>query len=140
MTTLTADQIFAIETYEEMAPKVKAFGLFNFDREDRILFKKGRKLKEATLKVTRVSNRTEYTDSEVAYLLTTYVASGADMEATRDAYFTQFPNSKHTPSSVWMKISRIRTLDNHFKDDTQWEVDQQIKSLCKAFDPDRFAV
>lgn len=138
MTTLTVDQIFAIESYEEMVPQVKAFGLHHFEREDRLLFKKGRKLKEATLKVTRVSNRTDYTDSEVAFLVNTYVATGADMEATRDAYFAQYPKSKHSSSSVWMKISRIRTLDNQFKDDTQWEVDQQIKSLCKTVDSNRF--
>ena len=35
------DQI-AIDTYNDLKDQVSAFGLHNFDREERILFKKGR--------------------------------------------------------------------------------------------------
>ena len=39
------DQI-AIDTYNDLKDQVSAFGLHNFEREERILFKKGRILLE----------------------------------------------------------------------------------------------
>ena len=44
------DQI-AIDTYNDLKDQVSAFGLHNFDREERILFKKGRILLENAKKM-----------------------------------------------------------------------------------------
>ena len=66
------------------------------------------------------------------------------MEKTRTVFFREFPNSKHSYSSVWQKISRIRTLDNLFPTDTEWETDLQIRTMCREYNyyhgEKRFAV
>ena len=136
------DQI-AIDTYNDLKDQVRAFGLHNFDREERILFKKGRILLENAKKQAS-QKKTPYTDAETECLLNAYLLNQADMEKTRTVFFREFPNSKHSYSSVWQKISRIRTLDNLFPTDTEWETDLQVRTMCKEYNfyhgEKRFAV
>ena len=136
------DQI-AIDTYNDLKDQVNAFGLHNFDREERILFKKGRILLENAKKQAS-QKKTPYTDAETECLLNAYLLNQADMEKTRTVFFREFPNSKHSYSSVWQKISRIRTLDNLFPTDTEWETDLQIRTMCREYNyyhgEKRFAV
>ena len=136
------DQI-AIDTYNDLKDQVNAFGLHNFDREERILFKKGRILLENAKKQAS-QKKTPYTDAETECLLNAYLLNQADMEKTRTVFFREFPNSKHSYSSVWQKISRIRTLDNLFPTDTEWETDLQVRTMCKEYNfyhgEKRFAV
>ena len=136
------DQI-AIDTYNDLKDQVNAFGLHNFDREERILFKKGRILLENAKKQAS-KKKTPYTDAETECLLNAYLLNQADMEKTRTVFFREFPNSKHSYSSVWQKISRIRTLDNLFPTDTEWETDLQVRTMCKEYNfyhgEKRFAV
>ena len=66
------------------------------------------------------------------------------MEKARTVFFKEFPNTQHSTSSVWQKISRIRTLDNLFPTDTEWETDLQVRTMCKEYNfyhgEKRFAV
>jgi len=135
---LTSADTAALEFYQENVAYVDGFGLTNLDRPERLLFKKGRQLMEAALAAAKAPTRELYSDAEVVFLVQTYLASGADMQATRSAYFRQFPEATHSASSVWMKVSRIRTLDTEFASDTEWQVDQQVASVCRALDADRF--
>ena len=64
------DQI-AIDTYNDLKDQVSAFGLHNFDREERILFKKGRILLENAKKQAS-QKKTPYTDAETECLLNAY--------------------------------------------------------------------
>ena len=88
--------------------------------------------------------KTPYTDAETECLLNAYLLNQADMEKARTVFFREFPNSKHSYSSVWQKISRIRTLDNLFPTDTEWETDLQVRTMCKEYNfyhgEKRFAV
>ena len=136
---LTADQTFAINFYQENLSYVEGFGLTNLDREDRILFRKGKKLIEDALNLKKTI-RAEYTQTEVEFLCQTYVNSGADMKLTQSLFFKNFPQSSHSKSSVWMKISRIRTLDSLFDNDTEWQIDQQVYNICQNIDADRFSI
>ena len=136
--TLTASDRAALEFYQSRAAYVEGFGLSNLDRPERLLFKKGRKLIEAALASAKAPTRETYADAEVRFMVRTYLNNGADMEATRAAYFEFYPNNSHSASSVWMKISRIRTLDTQFTGDTAWQTDQQVEGICRAEDPDRF--
>ena len=85
-----------------------------------------------------------YKRQETECLLNAYLLNRADMEKTRTVFFREFPNSKHSYSSVWQKISRIRTLDNLFPTDTEWETDLQVRTMCKEYNfyhgEKRFAV
>ena len=136
------DQI-AIDTYNDLKDQVKYMGLHNFDREERILFKKGRILLENAKKQAS-QKKTPYTDAETECLLNAYLLNQADMEKARTVFFKEFPNTQHSTSSVWQKISRIRTLDNLFPTDTEWETDLQVRTMCKEYNfyhgEKRFAV
>ena len=133
----------AVDTFVELQDQVKAFGLHNFEREERVLFKRGRTLLEYAKKQAS-KKKTPYTDAETECLLNAYLLNQADMEKTRTVFFREFPNSKHSYSSVWQKISRIRTLDNLFPTDTEWETDLQVRTMCKEYNfyhgEKRFAV
>ena len=136
------DQI-AVDTFVELQDQVKAFGLHNFDRVERVLFKKGRILLENAKKQAS-KKKTPYTDAETECLLNAYLLNQANMEIARVIFFREFPNTKHSSSSVWQKISRIRTLDNLFPTDTEWETDLQVRTMCKEYNfyhgEKRFAV
>ena len=138
----STDQL-AIDTFNELKEQVKYLGLHNFERADRLLFKHGRKLLEDA-KRTASKKKTPYTDAETECLLNAYLLNGADMEATRAVFFSEFPKSKHSTSSVWQKISRIRTLDNQFPEDTEWDTDLQVRTMCREYNyyhgEKRFAV
>ena len=140
---ITETEQLAEDTYNDLKDQVKSFGLHNFEREERILFKKGRILLENAKKQAS-QKKTPYTDAETECLLNAYLLNQADMEKARTVFFREFPNSKHSYSSVWQKISRIRTLDNLFPTDTEWETDLQVRTMCKEYNfyhgEKRFAV
>ena len=133
----------AVDTFVELQDQVKAFGLHNFEREDRLLFKQGRELLEQAKKQAS-QKKTPYTDLEAECLLNAYLLNHADMEKARTVFFREYPNTKHSRASVWQKISRIRTLDNQFPQDTAWDTDLQIRTMCREYNyyhgEKRFAV
>ena len=133
----------AIDTYNDLKDQVKAFGLYNFEREDRLLFKQGRELLEQAKKQAS-QKKHPYTDMETECLLNAYLLNHADMEKARTVFFREFPNSNHSKASVWQKISRIRTLDNLFPQDTEWDTDLQVRTMCREYNyyhgEKRFAV
>ena len=49
MTNLTADQQEAIDFFAEYEQYVNNFGLSNLDREDRLVFRKGKKLMQEVI-------------------------------------------------------------------------------------------
>ena len=93
---LTSADTAALEFYQENVAYVDGFGLTNLDRPERLLFKKGRQLMEQALAAAKAPTRELYSDAEVVFLVQTYLASGADMQATRTAYWTR--SSPPTPS------------------------------------------
>ena len=60
------------------------------------------------------------------------------MTDTLNAFFAVFPETEHTRSSVWQKIQRIRTLDNAYPMDTQWDTDLQVRAIASGMSA-RFA-
>ena len=133
----------AVDTFVELEDQVKYMGLHNFEREERLLFKQGRELLEQAKKVAS-QKKTPYTDMETECLLNAYLLNHSDMEKARTVFFREFPNSNHSKASVWQKISRIRTLDNLFPEDTEWDTDLQVRTMCREYNyyhgEKRFAV
>ncbi len=78
----------AIDTYNDLKDQVKAFGLYNFEREDRLLFKQGRELLEQAKKQAS-QKKTPYTDMETECLLNAYLLNHADMEKARTVFFRE---------------------------------------------------
>jgi hypothetical protein len=68
--------IHAIAFYEEHLSYVEGFGLSNLDREDRILFRKGKKLIEDALAAQNSKQeRIPFTEDEIAPVLEEYLIS-----------------------------------------------------------------
>lgn len=66
----------AVAFYEENVSYVEAFGLSNLDREDRILFRTGKKLIEDALNAQLSKNeRIPFTEEEIAPVLEEYLVS-----------------------------------------------------------------
>jgi len=78
MTALTADQLTAIEFYQENLRYVEGFGLTNLDRPERLLFKKGRRLVEDALAVKEKAERIPFTEAEILPVLEEYLSSYSD--------------------------------------------------------------
>ncbi len=136
--TLNQQEETALDFYAEQENYVTYFGLTNLDREDRILYRKGKKLMQSALDVKTTRTYTKYQDSEVIFLVQTYVETDGNMHQTRNEFFKAYPNTQHSLSSVYMKISRIRTLDSQYVNDTEWHTDNQVKSACQLVDANRF--
>lgn len=66
----------AVAFYEENVSYVEAFGLSNLDREDRILFRTGKKLIEDAINAQLSKNeRIPFTEEEIAPVLEEYLVS-----------------------------------------------------------------
>jgi len=75
MTALTADQLTAINFYQENLSYVEGFGLSNLDRDDRIMFRKGKKLIEDAIALKGKTERIPFTEAEILPVLEEYLAS-----------------------------------------------------------------
>ena len=140
MTQLTAQQESALEFYAENEQYVRYFGLTNLDREDRLTYRSGKKLIQSAIDLSVARNYTKYQDSEVLFLVESYINNDSNMHTTRNEFFSAYPQTTHSASSVYMKISRIRTLDSQYDNDTAWQVDNQVLSACQSVDNQRFSV
>jgi len=120
MTAFTSDQQDAIEFYEENAAYVKAFGLANLgDREDRVLFKRGRQILtsaiEATVKAVKASERT-WLPEEYDALAAAYVLHAGD----RPAILREFRlfSDRHTDNAIDIAAQSCNFLDQSVKNAT----------------------
>jgi len=84
--TLNQQEETALDFYAEQENYVTYFGLTNLDREDRILYRKGKKLMQSALDVKTTRTYTKYQDSEVIFLVQTYVETDG-----QDALFFAHP-------------------------------------------------
>jgi hypothetical protein len=74
--TATELSTAAIAFYEENVSYVEAFGLSNLDREDRILFRAGKKLiEDALIAQQSKQERIPFTEEEIAPVLEEYLVS-----------------------------------------------------------------
>ena len=139
MTNLTSQQQTALDFFSLYEDQVKYFGLTIFaEREERRLYNQGKKILNEVLALKSKGSRIDYTQTEVEFLCSTYVNTGSDMKETQRLFFVSYPSTTHSASSVWMKISRIRTLDSLFDNDTEWQVDQQVFNILQTIDSNRF--
>ena len=127
--------------FKQWEPKVQYFGIeivppgfFGFYKQGRALVKAA-----AAAKVAEAKKGTPYTEEEAISLAMLYISCGGDMFAARAEFMARFPESRHSASSVYMKLSRIRTLDNQYDNDTEWQVDRQLTEILQGIDPERFA-
>ena len=142
MTTHTpAQKAQLIEFYQASQARVDRVGLYNLPPANQHYYILGKRYAKQQREFEAAAARkgTRYTDAEATALCNLYIQNGGDMFAARSAFFAQFPESKHSASSVYMKLSRIRTLDSQWENDTEWQTDSQLSSILQELDADRFS-
>tara|TARA_R100001082_G_C4286268_1_gene126133 strand:- start:33 stop:464 length:432 start_codon:yes stop_codon:yes gene_type:complete len=126
----------AIDFYQSNANYVKAFGLFQFDREDRLFFNKGKRLSQLEEKSVRASERT-WLAEEYDALAAAYVRHAGD----RPAILKQFRlfSERHTDNAIDIAAQACRALDTqvkHVKGLTDYA--NGLLSALQALDQNRF--
>ena len=139
MATYSDAQLIAF--FKQWEPKVQYFGssivpdgFFKFYKQGRELVKA-----EAAAKAAEARKGTPYTQEEAIDLAKLYISCDSDMFSARSEFMARHPESRHSASSVYMKLSRIRTMDSLFDNDTEWQVDRQLTEILQGIDPERFS-
>lgn len=115
--SMNPSDLAAIEFFNEMQYHVSHVGLVNLDREDRILFRKGKKLIEGAIKVAKsTSKNVGWLPEEYDYIAQAYFKYGRN-QADCLKYFRQF-SDRHTDKSVKIALYSCPALDTEVKDIT----------------------
>ena len=110
--TVTQDQQIALDFFAVWEQQVKYFGLSILaEREDRLLFRKGKKLMEAalTVKPETSSADTKWTAEEYDALALAYFTHGADEWACL-ADFRKY-SERHTDNAIRLAVNSCKYLD-----------------------------
>ena len=142
---LTAEERLAAEFYEETAATVLAYGLAYFDREDRMLIRKG---KQAVAKLEQAAkaslNRrskaaTEWFPEEYDALAAAYHRHPSDRKAAL-AEFRCY-SDRHSDSAVDMALGSCRFLDTRVQETEGKGLHDYANGLLNALqdiEPGRF--
>ena len=131
----------AIEFYQATKQYVENFGLSNLDREDRILFRKGknemRDLEEQINTIQRTSERNRYQKSELIVIVGYYL-KGYNRQEIANTFMNNNPGQKHTGDSIQMVAAQLETLDKTRPDATLLDVKSLVKEVALEIDSSRF--
>lgn len=142
----------AIAFYEENVSYVEAFGLSNLDREDRILFRTGKKLIEDAINAQLSKNeRIPFTEEEIAPVLEEYLVSytvdgQSKVFDRRIAARNMQPFRKDAIASAMGLHGQIVFLDNENKtivksfDRTGKTLKEMLKRYNESVGYDRFNI
>ena len=114
--TITSEQQIAIDFYADNLQYVESFGLMNLDKEERLLYRKGKKLLESalSLKEVKTSGHTKWTIEEYHYLAGAYFNHGRNQRECLN-YFRKF-SDRHTDKSVMIAVYSCAALDKKVKE------------------------
>ena len=117
---LSASDSAAVAFYEEMRNYVDGFGLINLDREDRLQFKKGRKVLESVEQQVksamnpRCAAATKWTAEEYDALAAAYIRNGADERECLSEF--RLVSDRHSDYAVRLAVNSCKFLDSSVKD------------------------
>ena len=139
MTTLTLTQQEALDFYSENVEQVKYFGLTHLaDREERLLFRQGKKLINSMVDSVKNTRGTleKYNNEERMFIAVSYNSG-----LTRKEIVTQFTGlfRTHTPGSIGQKVEMCKSVDNTHKTHTEFQFrDEELISMLQSLDSDRY--
>ena len=84
------------------------------------------------------ASKTPYTRNEITQLVNLYLDNNDDLNLVKDLFCQLNPNSGHSVDSVYQTAAQLRTLDNHYPNDTQWAVKSLVREVAESINPDRF--
>ena len=139
--TVTQDQQIALDFFAVWEQQVKYFGLTILpEREDRLLFRKGKKLMEAAIALKgKNSTRVPYTKAEVICIVNAYIKND-NRQSVKDTFFKAFPNSQHTEDSVLFQACLLENLDNTKTGQSgSYHITELVAEVASEIAPERFA-
>ena len=138
MTNLTSDQQIALDFYSEMSDKVQYFGLTILeDREERLLFRKGKKLIESVLTKKSPSKLDYYNNEERTFIAVAY-NQGLNRKDIVESFMKNFGNT-HTQDSVGQKVEMIKSVDSTHKNHNKFQFrDTELLIVLQELDSDRY--
>ncbi len=98
---LTPDQLTALEFYQNNEQFVNYNGLFNLEREERILYKKGKALLQSALDAKAKGERNRYTDEE-EWVIATDIVEGKTKDQIVANFMSQF--NTHSAHSIELQV------------------------------------
>ena len=112
--SMSQSDLQAVEFYNEMQYHVSHVGLLNLDREDRILFRKGKKLIEGAIKVAKSKkNHEKWLPEEYDCLAQSYMIHGPnEQECLREF---RLVSDRHTDYAVRLAVNSCKYLDQSIK-------------------------
>jgi hypothetical protein len=140
MTTLTLDQQTALDFYSEFSDKVQYFGLTILaDREERLLYRQGKKLIEQVLTKKSPNKLEFYTNEERLFIAVGY-NQGQTRKEIVTGFVKQFGNT-HTQDSVGQKVEMIKSVDSTHPSHRNFQFrDEELLIILQDLDSDRYTV
>jgi len=128
-----------IELYLELKEYVDSYGTGGMERDERLMFNKGKSLyveqKEQERKASL--SRVRYTREEITQLVNLYLQND-NLHFVRDTFIKNNPEQLHTVDSVYQTVAQLRTLDINYPDDTRWAVKSLVEEVATSIAPQRF--
>ena len=138
LTNLTADQQEAIDFFAEYEQYVNNFGLGNLDREDRLVFRKGKKLMQAVLDLKTTADRFRYTKDELTQIVKLYLIND-NRQFVSSRFTSANPTQPHTVDSIESVCAQLECLDVTRPNQSEWQVKKLVMEVAHELDYDRFS-
>jgi hypothetical protein len=111
--TLTAANAAALSFYEEWASYVSGFGLFNLERDQRLLFNQGKRIAQQITDLAKSaahSGGTRWTAEEYDAMAQAYLLHGRDRSACL-RHFRAQGHTRHTDDAITFAAYSCAALD-----------------------------
>lgn len=89
------------------------------------------------LSARSAASRNPYTRPELEFIVSSYLNNDNPYNV-RAEFIEQFPNTPHTAESVRAVAGQLRSLDNNYPLDTQWDVKSLVREVAEELCPERF--
>jgi len=143
MTTLTLDQQTALDFYSDMVDQVKYFGLTILaDRDERLLFRQGKKLVEQLVEETQKTRRNTngynlYTRDELTQIVTLYLVQD-NRQFVSSEFVKANPGQPHTVDSIEAVCVQLEVMDVTRPQAENWVVKSLVREVAHEINPERF--
>jgi hypothetical protein len=128
----------AIQFYNENAQYVENFGLSNLDREDRILFRKGKVLVNDLISPKR--NKLEFYNQQERIFIAIAYHKGMTRKEIVSSFIRQFGN-RHTPDSIGQKCEMCKSVDSNYTQHKNFQFrDTELLTILQELDSTRYAL
>ena len=137
--TLTQDQQIAIDFFQDNEQAVQYFGLTHLaDREERLLFRKGKKLinDALTLKTKNAKGHVKWTAEEYDAIAEAYHKHEGNRPAIVDAFMSF--SDRHSASAVDIAAQSCKALDTHYAQTGMTDYADGLLNALNSITPKRF--